>query len=140
VRAAGLRLHFVASARVRHLWARSAAADPAETAARRAVSARLYRQRRYGAFGRALLERAVGAARPPAARPIAEPRVPARPGAMLALSPNPSLLPFAGVLLDADFRLPEELAEALPAGPLYLRVFGAADGRSLETLVWEKTA
>src|SRR6266545_5774868 len=87
VRAAGLRLRFVADARVRHLWARSARADPAETDARRAVSTRLYRRRRYGALGTALLERAVRSARPPKARRIAEPCVPARPGALLALSP-----------------------------------------------------
>jgi GT2 family glycosyltransferase len=140
VRAAGLRLRFVAGARVRHLWARSAAADPAETAARREASARLYRQRRYGALGRALLEKAAGSARPPAARAIGEPRLPARPGAAVALSPNPSLMPFAGALLDAEFRLPEELAAHWPAGPLYLCVFDAADGRPLETYVWQKTA
>lgn len=140
VKAAGLRLRFVASARVRHLWARSAAADPAETAARRAVSARAYRGRRYGALGRALLERAKGAARPPSARPIGEPRVAARPGAALALSPNPSLVPFAGAGLDVPFCLPDELCAALPPGPLYLRVFDASDGRPLETFVWEKTA
>jgi len=140
VRAAGLRLRFVADARVRHLWARSARADPAETDARRAVSTRLYRRRRYGALGTALLERAVRAARPPKARRIAEPCVPARPGALLALSPNTSVMPFAGARLDGEFRLPEELAAALPAGPLYLRVFDGADGQPLETFVWERPA
>ena len=140
VRGAGLRLRFVAGARVRHFWARSAAADPAEAAARRTASARVYRRRRYGALGRALLEKAAGAARAPAARPVKEPRVAARPGAALALSPNPSLMPFAGARLDTEFLLPEQLAASLPLGPLYLRIFDSADGRPLETLVWEKTA
>lgn len=140
VRAAGFSLRFVAGARVRHLWGRSsAAADPAETAAWRAASERRYRGLRYGSLGRALLELASGSARPPAARPIGEPSLPARAGAALALSPNPSLMPFAGALLDAGFRLPEELGARLPAGPLYLRVFDAASGRPLETFVWEKT-
>ncbi|MGH9399774.1 MAG: glycosyltransferase family 2 protein, partial [Thermoanaerobaculia bacterium] len=57
---AGMRLSFVVAARVRHLWARSAAADPEGTARRRTASARLYRRRRYGALGRAVLERAQG--------------------------------------------------------------------------------
>jgi N-acetylglucosaminyl-diphospho-decaprenol L-rhamnosyltransferase len=140
VQRAGLRLSFVVAARVRHLWARSAAADPEETARRRAASARLYRLRRYGALGRALLERAQGAARAPTARPIGEPRISARPGAALALSPNPSLMPFAGVMLDRDFRLSEELCAGLPPGVLYLRVFDADSGEPLETFAWEKTA
>lgn len=140
VRAAGLRLSFVAGARVRHLWARSEAADRAETAVRRAASVRAYRGRRYGVLGRALLERAEGAARPPAARPIDAPLVPARPGAALALSPNPSLVPFAGVRLDREFCLPEEIRSGLAPGPLYLRVFDAESGSPLETFVWEKSA
>jgi N-acetylglucosaminyl-diphospho-decaprenol L-rhamnosyltransferase len=140
VKRAGLRLSFVPQARVRHLWARSAAADPAETAARREASARLYRQRRYGALGRALLEKAAGSARPPAAFPIGEPRVAATPGAALALSPNPSLVPFAGTRLDREFRLPEEIRLGLPPGPLYLRVFDPESGRPIETFVWDKTA
>ena len=138
--AAGLRLSFVVAARVRHLWARSAAADPEETARRRAASARLYRRRRYGVIGRALLDRMQGAARPPVARPIDEPQVSARPGAALGLSPNPSVMPFAGVLLDRDFRLSEELRAGLPPGVLYMRVFDAGSGRPLETLAWSKTA
>jgi GT2 family glycosyltransferase len=140
VRAAGLRLSFVARARVRHLWARSAAADPAATASRRAASAREYRGRRYGVLGQALLTAAGGAARPPAARPIGEPWVAARPGAALALSPSPALMPFAGALLDREFRLPEEIRAGLPPGLLYLRVFDTESGRPIETFVWEKTA
>ena len=140
VKTAGLRLSFVSRARVRHLWARSAASDPVETAVRRSVSARAYRGLRYGVLGRALLERAQGAARPPSARAIGEPRVAARPGAALALSPNPSLVPFAGTRLDRDFQLPEEIRSGLSPGPLYLRVFDPESGQPIETFVWEKTA
>lgn len=138
VRGAGLRLRFVPAARVRHLFARSAGRNP-ETESRRAVSRRLYRERRYGRLGRALLERA--AARPARlvpARRIEAPFVRARPGFWLALSTNPSLVPFAGAPLDADFRLPEDVLESLKPGPVYLRVFRAADGRPIETSVWEK--
>ena len=138
VRATGLRLRFVPRARVQHLFARSAARNP-ETERRREVSRRLYRERRYGRLGRALLERA--GARPP--RPVeaailSEPVMRARAGAWLAVSTNPSLIPFAGTPLNADFRLPEELLSSLKPGALYLRVFRAADGRPLETFVWEK--
>jgi hypothetical protein len=103
------------------------------------VSRRLYRERRYGRLGRALLERA--AARPPRpvpARRIEAPFLRARPGFWLAVSTNPSLVPFAGAPLDADFRLPEDVLESLKPGPVYLRVFRAADGRPIETCVWEK--
>lgn len=138
VRASGLRLRFVPAARVRHLFARSAARNP-ETEARRQVSRRLYRERRYGRLGRALLERA--AARPPrpvSATPLDEPFVAARPGATLAVSTNPSLIPFAGASLAEDFRLPADVLASLRPGPVYLRVFRTADGRPLETFVWEK--
>lgn len=134
----GLRLRFVPRARVRHLFARSAGRNP-ETERRREVSRRLYRERRYGRIGRALLERA--AARPPravAATPLSEPSVEARQGASLAVSTNPSLIPFAGASLAEDFRLPEDVLASLNPGPVYLRVFRTADGRPLETFVWEK--
>jgi GT2 family glycosyltransferase len=134
----GYRLRFVARARVRHLFARSAGRNP-ETERRRAVSRRLYRERRYGPIGRALLERA--AVRPPravAAKILSEPRVAARAGAWLAVSTNPSLIPFAGTPLDADFRLPDDVLASLRPGAVYLRVFRKADGRPLETFVWEK--
>jgi N-acetylglucosaminyl-diphospho-decaprenol L-rhamnosyltransferase len=138
VRATGLRLRFVPRACVRHLFARSAARNP-ETERRREVSRRLYRERRYGRLGRALLERAAARpARPAEAAILSEPVVRARPGAWLAVSTNPSLVPFAGTPLDTDFRLPEEILASLKPGALYLRVFGAADGRPLETFVWEK--
>jgi len=134
----GFRLRFVPRARVRHLFARSAGRNP-ETERRRAVSRRLYRERRYGPVGRALLERA--AARPPRAvdaRILSEPRIAARAGAWIAVSTNPTLIPFAGAPLDADFRLPEDVLASLKPGAVYMRVFRKADGRTLETCVWEK--
>jgi len=138
VRGAGLRLRFVPGARVRHLYARSAGRNP-DTERRRAVSRRLYRERRWGRLGRVLLERA--AARPPrmpAATALAEPAVPARSGAWLAVSTNPSLVPFAGAPLDRDFRLPADVLASLPPGLVWLRVFRESDGRPLETFVWQK--
>jgi len=138
VRDAGLALVFEPRARVRHLFGRSAARNP-DTERRRQVSRRLYRERRYGRIGRALLERA--AVRPPrraAAVALSEPAVSAREGAWLAVSTNASLVPFAGCPLDADFRLPEDVLASLRSGPVYLRVFRAADGRPLETFVWDR--
>jgi N-acetylglucosaminyl-diphospho-decaprenol L-rhamnosyltransferase len=138
VRAAGLRLRFVPEARVRHLFARSAGRNP-ETEQRREVSRRLYRERRYGRLGRALLERAAARPRRPVrATALAEPFVGARAGASLAVSTNPSFIPFAGASLETDFRLPEDVLASLKPGPVYLRVFRTADGRPLETFVWEK--
>jgi GT2 family glycosyltransferase len=138
VRAAGFRLRFVPGARVRHLFARSAARNP-ETSRRREVSRRLYRERRYGRIGRALLERAAARpARPVEATALDEPFVRARAGAWLAVSTNSSLIPFAGTPLDEDFRLPDDVLASLQPGPLYLRAFRAADGRPLETFAWEK--
>ena len=112
-----------------------------ETAARRAVSERLYRLRRYGRAATALLD---GAARLPWPRPavsrIPEPRFAAREGAAVALSPNPSGFPFAGADLIGEFRLPDEVLSRLPPGSWYLAVFRKADGRPLERFVWEKPA
>ena len=99
------------------------------------LSRRLYRERRYGRLRRALLERA--AARPPRpvrATPLGEPFVAARAGASLAVSTNPSLIPFAGASLDADFRLPEDVLASLPAGsrvPARLPFVGRAAPRDL---------
>ncbi len=138
VRRAGLALRFEPRARARHLFARSARRNPG-TDARRAESRRLYRQKRWGRVGRALLERAE--TKPPkrvVATPLNEPALPARNGAWVALSTNPTLIPFAGSPLAKGFRLPGEILESLPAGPIYLRVFDPRDGRPLETFVWEK--
>ncbi len=138
LRAEGFRLLLVGEARVRHFWGASATASP-DTARRRGVSRALYRERCYGPLGRRVLE-ALAAAEPHPcrARRLEPPAFPRRVGACLAISPNPSLLPFAGASLAEDFSLPEEIVSDLPAGPLYFRVFREADGRPLETFVWEK--
>jgi hypothetical protein len=83
-----------------------------------------------------VLERA--ARRPAGALPpsISQPRLPARDGAWVAVSTNPSILPFAGAPLDSDFVLPPEVGERLPAVPVYLRSFRASDGEPVETFVW----
>lgn len=142
VRAAGLRLRFVAQARVRHLFARSSSRNP-DTERRRTESRRLYRERRYGRLGRALLERpaphrgsGLGAAAARVRR-LEEPALPARAGAWVAVSTNPSLIPFAGGPLGEGFRLPADVLASLRPGPVYLRAFGR-DGRALDTGVWEK--
>jgi N-acetylglucosaminyl-diphospho-decaprenol L-rhamnosyltransferase len=134
---AGLRLRFSPRARVRHLFARSAARNP-DTERRRSVSRRLYWQMRYGAVGRAILERSSSSGALPHWRVVAEPIVGARPGAWLAVSTNASVIPFAGTALSEEARLPPEVLDSLRAGPIYLRVFRASDGQVLETLVWEK--
>jgi len=138
VRKSGLDLAFVPRSRVRHLWAHSAA-DGAETGRRRAASRRLYRQRRYGRLGRAVLDALDDAAAPALRLPrLEEPFFAPRAGATLALSPNPSLLPFAGASLAEGFRLPEEIVSDLPPALFYFRTFRDSDGRPLETRVWEK--
>jgi N-acetylglucosaminyl-diphospho-decaprenol L-rhamnosyltransferase len=140
VRSKGYDLVFVPGARVRHLWAVSASRNP-ETGERRRESRRLYRRRRYGRLGRALLE---SAERFPPSDPgvtkLAEPRLPARPGAAVALSPNPSGLPFAAADLSEDFRLPDEVAAGLAPGPWYLTVFRTADGRPIQRFLWLKAS
>jgi GT2 family glycosyltransferase len=140
VRRAGLELRFVPAARIRHLWAVSASRNP-ESATLREASRRRYRVLAYGRIGRRVLEW-VGTRGPARVRAatLSQPAVPARPGAWVALSPNPSGFPFAGTPLDADFSLPAEIAHRLPAGPLYLSVFREEDGRPLERFVWEKAA
>ena len=136
VRRAGLRLRFVPRARVRHLYARSSVRNP-ETERRRAASRRLYRERRWGRVGRAILERA-RAPVPHELPRLDEPALPAREGAWAAVSTSPSLVPFAGALLDTELRLPQDVLASLPAGRIYLRAFRAADGQALETHFWEK--
>ncbi len=141
VRAAGLRLRFSAEARVRHLFARSSSRNP-DTERRRTESRRLYRERRYGRLGRALLERPAtpgghGRGASPV-RILSEPVLPGRAGAWFAVSTNPSLIPFAGGPFDGeDFRLPADVLASLRPGPVYLRAF-APDGRTLDTASWEK--
>ena len=136
VRSSGLSLRLVPASRVRHLWGASSASTP-DVAARRAESRRVYLGGRYGRLGRRLLDRAERRGRPAAFPPLATPAFPARDGAWLAISPNPSLLPFAGVPLDAPFSLPGDVAARLSGIPLYFRIFRSGDGRPLETWAWE---
>jgi N-acetylglucosaminyl-diphospho-decaprenol L-rhamnosyltransferase len=137
-RSKGFELVFVPGARVRHLWAVSASRNP-ETGDRRRESQRFYRRRRYGRLGRALLE---GAERFPPPAPgltrLALPSLPAHPGAAVALSPNPSGLPFAAADLSEEFRLPDEVAASLAPGPWYLSLFRTADGRPIQRFLWLK--
>ncbi len=140
VRAAGFALRFEPKARARHLFARSAGRN-SETETRRAASRRRYREKRWGKLGRALLDRA--AKRPPRpiaadVRRLAEPALASRNGAWVAVSTNPTLIPFAGTALAGGFRLPDEVLASLRPGPVYLRSFDPRDGRPLETFVWEK--
>jgi len=137
VRSRGFSLTLVPASRVRHLWG-SSAAEEGETAARRSRSRLRYWRHRYGPVGLAVLERV--ARRSPGSLPpaVSQPRLPARDGAWVAVSTNPSLLPFAGAPLDSDFVLPSEVGERLPAVPIYLRSFRASDGEPLETFVWWK--
>ncbi|MET0620140.1 MAG: glycosyltransferase [Thermoanaerobaculia bacterium] len=140
VRRAGLSLRYEPKARTRHLFARSAQRNP-ETEARRAASRRRYREKRWGKLGRLLLDRA-GArqafARPNGARRLSEPALPAREEAWVAVSTNPTLVPFAGSPLARGLRLPEDVLASLRPGPVYLRAFDPRDGRPLDTGVWEK--
>ena len=139
VRSEGRDLLFVPEARVRHLWAVSASRNP-ETRDRRAASEKLYRRRRYGRAGNALLERAARLAAPrPEGEMLREPRVAARPGAAVALSPNRSGVPFAAADLAEEFRLPEEIRSRLFSGTWHFTVFRKSDGRPLERFLWEKS-
>ncbi|HTD52699.1 MAG TPA: glycosyltransferase, partial [Thermoanaerobaculia bacterium] len=139
LRGAGLELSYVVASRVRHLYGRAAGRDPS-TAARRAESRDRYRRNRYGSFGSLLLEQAGRRAARVDAIPVQEPAVASSPGMRLAISPNPSLLPFADASLEEDFLLPEDVLPSLPPGPLYLRVFSESDGTHVATYVWEKAA
>jgi N-acetylglucosaminyl-diphospho-decaprenol L-rhamnosyltransferase len=140
VRSEGFDLLFVPEARVRHLWAVSASRNP-ETRALRASSEEVYRRRRYGVLGKKILERAARLAAPGIGQvKLADPRVPARAGAAVALSPNPSGIPFAAADLEQEFSLPGDVAGGLPSGLWHFTVFRKADGRPLERLVWEKSA
>jgi GT2 family glycosyltransferase len=140
VRRAGLDLQFVASARIRHRWAVSASRNP-ETAGRREASRRHFRELSYGRLGRRVLEWA-GSWKPSraTAAPIPYPSRPAQSGAWFALSPNPSGFPFAGTPLSDDFHLPSEIARDLAPGTWYVNVFREADGRPLESLIWQHRA
>src|SRR5439155_1092080 len=91
----------------RHLYARSSLGST-DSAGRRRASRDLYVRRRYGRFGARLLDAAGRLARPVIVERMDEPRAARREGAWIAISPNPSLLPFVGAPLDEDFQLPPE--------------------------------
>jgi hypothetical protein len=69
---------------------------------------------------------------------LAEPRLPARFGAAVAISPNPSGIPFAAADLSEEFRMPDEVAAGLAPGPWYLTVFQTAGGRPIQRFLWVK--
>jgi GT2 family glycosyltransferase len=136
----GLSLRYVPEARVSHRWGGSSRVAPGPSQERRERSRRLYRRRRYGRIAAAALEAAARLARRPDHPRLAEPRIPARPGHWLAISPNASGIPFAGTPLTADFRLPEEIVHALSPGAWVFTVFAEGSGRPVERHLWEKPA
>ncbi len=138
VRRAGLDLIVVPAARVRHLWGGSASGDP-ETARRRAASRRLFRQRRYGRLGRAVLERAERRMKPPPFPRRRLETLAAQPGAWLAFSPHASRFPFAGAELSRPFEIPAEVASSLPPGDWFCTLFSGGDGRPRETFALERS-
>lgn len=128
--AAGYRLVAVATARALHFHGGSSSRSPG-VAARAAASRQEYRRRRYGLLGSALLRRAE--------RVTWEPPVPAFTGEeiaargedfWLAVSPAPSLLPFAGVSLVAPIRVEQVLQSTAPS--LFAAIFDARRGRVVE--------
>jgi GT2 family glycosyltransferase len=140
VRRSGLSLRYVPEGRVTHRWGGSSRGAPGPTQERRERSRRLYRRRRYGRVAAAALEAARRLARRPDHPRLAEPRVPARPGHWLAISPNASGIPFAGTPLAEEFRLPKEIACAVAPGAWVFTVFAEGNGRPVERYVWEKSA
>jgi GT2 family glycosyltransferase len=140
VRRAGLGLRYEPASRVTHLWGASAHADPPQAQVRRSQSRRLYRRRRFGRVGAALLESAAALSRAPSAPPLAQPRLPASPGHWVAISPNASGIPFAGAPLETEFSLPEEISRALPPAAWLLTIFRASDGEPVAAHRWDKVA
>jgi N-acetylglucosaminyl-diphospho-decaprenol L-rhamnosyltransferase len=126
VRRARLTLRVVAQARARHAAGTSAARNP-ETAIRRRASRREYRHRRYGRLGSAFLAWAERRSSPPGIVAPAPVVFEARGRDFaVAVSPNPSLLPFAAAGLEREVTA-ESLVSAAGT-PLYARVFRVRDG------------
>jgi GT2 family glycosyltransferase len=125
LRAAGWSLRVVAEARALHFPGTSSRRNP-ETDERRARSRRRYRTRRYGRIGAAVLEGAGSRLRGRGPECPAVETVPREEGSALAFSPNPSLLPFAGVSLASDVDA-REIGRTL-GGAMYVRAFRTADG------------
>jgi GT2 family glycosyltransferase len=136
----GLLLRYVPAARVTHLWGGSSRGEPEPAEARRASARRLYRRRRFGRLRAALLEGAAKLVRTPAYPRLSEPRLSARAGHWVGISPNASGIPFAGAPLEREFRLPEEIAGAVAPGPWFFTVFSESDGRPAERHIWERYA
>jgi GT2 family glycosyltransferase len=126
LRSARLTLRVVSQARARHAAGTSSARNPG-TGARRRESRRVYRLRRYGRIGSAFL--ALAERRSPTAGVPAAPAVFEARGEdfAVAVSPNPSLLPFAAVGLQSAVEAAWLASSA--GGPLYARVFRVRDGR-----------
>jgi hypothetical protein len=68
------------------------------------------------------------------------PRLAAAPGHFLAISPNPSRLPFAAADLERDFELPSDIAASVARTRWRFTTFRASDGCAVETRVWEPAA
>jgi len=126
VRASGRTLRVVAEARALHFAGTSSRRNPG-TEARRSASRSRYRSRRYGRFGRALLEAAETLFRRAAPEAPHVSAVERAEGSALAFSPNPSLLPFAAVSRASSVDA-AAIARVL-GGPMYVREFRTADGR-----------
>jgi GT2 family glycosyltransferase len=133
VRAAGFSLRVEASARALHFHATSASRNP-DTARRRAASRALYRRRHYGRLGELILRMSEG--RKPALklRKLEGDLIAARgPEFALAVSPNPSVLPFAAVRLDSPAAAGDLFSSVGPS--LHARVFQTATG-ACEEAFW----
>jgi len=126
VRRARLSLRVVAQARARHAAGTSAARNP-ETEARRRASRREYRARRYGRIGSAFLAWAERRSAPAGSAPAPAVFEPRGRDFAVAVSPNPSLLPFAAAGLETEATAASLVAAA--GAPLYARVFRVRDGR-----------
>jgi GT2 family glycosyltransferase len=134
VRRAGYGLHVEAASRALHFHATSASRNP-DAARRRHVSRRRFRRRHYGWMGELVLRMAESKQRLPALRRFDAERVEARgAGYALAVSPNPSLLPFAAISLEEPVGR-DDLFSAI--GPsLHARVFPTADAGPPEEAFW----
>jgi hypothetical protein len=125
VRSARLTLRVVSGARARHAPGTSSARNPG-TGTRRRESRRVYRLRRYGRIGSAFLAWAERRS-PPAGLPAAPAVFEARgEDFALAVSPNPSVLPFAAVSLES--RVEAAWISSAAGASLYARVFRVRDG------------
>jgi GT2 family glycosyltransferase len=124
-RRAGYRLRVVAPSRVRHRSGVSSAKNPG-TGERRRAARELYRRRRFGTAGRTLLAWAERAGRTAAAGAAPARFEEENEARALAVSPNPSMLPFAGVSLTESVETAS--LTALFGAPLFAGTFRVRDG------------